>query len=125
MTLLSTRPKLKTRSTLQDNSLQAIIASRESVGQQKQKALALACLAFGALGGGLGLRLANLQLVDGTSWRQRADENRIRLIARQPERGRVLDTKGRELIGSKLAHSVFLWPAAKSDPTEWDATLEF
>ncbi|MBE9030162.1 penicillin-binding protein 2 [filamentous cyanobacterium LEGE 11480] len=125
MTLLSTRPKSKPKSVFQDSSLQTIIASHENVGRQKQKALSLACLAIGALAGGLGLRLVNLQLLNGQQWRERADANRIRLIARQPERGRVLDAKGRELIGSKLSHSVFLWPAAKSNPQEWDATLKY
>lgn len=124
MTLLSNRPKPKSPNSSQDTSLQAVIASRENVGRQKHKALALAGVALLALGGGLGVKLVHLQVVDGNRWRKRADENRIRLIARQPERGRVLDAQGRELIGSKLAHSVFLWPAAKSDPKSWDMTLE-
>lgn len=122
MTLLSNRPTPKPDA--QKASLQAIVAAHGNAGRKKQKALALTAVMAAALLGGLGVRLINLQLINGTRWRQRADENRIRLIARQPERGRVLDTHGRTLSGSQLSHSVFLWPAAKQDLHEWDATLE-
>ncbi len=122
MTLLSNRPAPKPDA--QDASLQAIVATHGNAGRKKHKALALAAVMAASLIGGLGVRLVNLQIIDGTRWRQRADENRIRLIARQPERGRVLDTNGRTLSGSQLVHSVFLWPAAKQDAQEWDSTLE-
>jgi penicillin-binding protein 2 len=106
-----------------DLSLQAVIQGRGSNLQNHQRIWPLAGIAIATLVGGLGLRLVQLQLVNGQSLRQEADENRIRVIARQPERGRVTDTAGRTLIGSKLSHSVFLWPAAKQDAPAWDATL--
>lgn len=73
--------------------------------------------------GGLGSRLVYLQLVEGTHNRQMADQNRIRLIPRQPERGKILDRKGRILAGSRLSHSVFLWPLARKQ-AEWGRTLD-
>jgi penicillin-binding protein 2 len=119
MTLLPNLPK----PSRHDPSLQSIVSRRGHADRQQHKVLALASVMGVSLIGALGARLVNLQLVDGTHWRQRADDNRIRLIAQQPERGRVLDTQGRTLIGSKLSHSVFLWPAAKRDAAAWDATL--
>ncbi|MBL1174393.1 penicillin-binding protein 2 [Pantanalinema sp. GBBB05] len=73
--------------------------------------------------GGIGSRLAYLQLVEGERNRKMADENRIRLIPKQPERGKVLDRKGRILAGSRLSHSVFLWPLARKKG-EWEPTVK-
>ena len=39
--------------------------------------------------GGIGSRLAYLQLIEGTHNRQLAENNRIRLIPKQPERGNI------------------------------------
>ncbi len=119
MTLLPNLPKPSHR----DQSLQSIAVGRVKPAQQQRKIWAFTGIMAVSLIGALGTRLVNLQLIDGTHWRQRADDNRIRLIARQPERGRVLDAQGRTLIGSKLSHSVFLWPAAKQDDAAWDTTL--
>ncbi|HEY9639024.1 MAG TPA: penicillin-binding protein 2, partial [Coleofasciculaceae cyanobacterium] len=74
-----------------------------------------------ALLGGIGSRLAYLQLVQGDRNRQLADNNRIRLIPRQPERGKILDRKGRILAGSRLSYAVFLWPIA--NPREQWSTI--
>src|SRR6476469_1041093 len=73
--------------------------------------------------GGMGSRLAYLQLVEGTRNRQLAENNRIRLIPKQPERGKILDRQGNILAGSRLSHSVFLWPLARKQ-SEWPATLK-
>lgn len=72
--------------------------------------------------GGIGGRLAYLQLIEGQHNRQLADNNRIRLIPRQPERGRILDRKGRTLAGSRLSYAVFLWPIANREQ-EWQPVL--
>jgi penicillin-binding protein 2 len=72
---------------------------------------------------GIGSRLAYLQLVEGSRNRQLAENNRIRLIPRQPERGKILDRKGKMLAGSRLSHSVFLWPLARKK-AEWETTLQ-
>ncbi len=72
--------------------------------------------------GAVGSRLAYLQLVEGDRNRQLAENNRIRLIPKQPERGRILDRKGRVLANSQFSYSVFLWPIANTR-AEWPKTL--
>lgn len=65
---------------------------------------------------GLAGRLAYLQVVENAYYRQLADTNRIRLVPRPPERGRILDRNGTLLAGSQLSHAVYLWPLAQSEP---------
>lgn len=72
--------------------------------------------------GALGSRLGVLQLVQGERNRQLANENRIRLIPKRPERGKIRDRKGRNLATSDFTYSVFVWPLAQKDP-EWPRTL--
>lgn len=72
--------------------------------------------------GGIGSRLAYLQLIEGTRNRQLAENNRIRLIPKQPERGNIFDRKGKILASSRLAHAVYVWPMAPKK-AEWPATL--
>ena len=91
------------------------------VGRKRQSVvLMMAC--SGLIVGGLGGRIAYLQLLEGTQNRQRAENNRVRLIAKMPERGRILDRKGRVLAGTRLTHSVYLWPLALKQ-TDWGKTL--
>jgi penicillin-binding protein 2 len=75
-----------------------------------------------AMLGGIGSRLAYLQIFQGERNRQLADNNRIRLIPRQPERGKILDRKGRILAGSRLSYSVFLWPISNPE-ADWQSIL--
>ncbi len=96
-------------------------ASR-TVGRSYQAVVVMVAISLVMLGG-IGGRLAVLQLVNGTANRELADSNRIRLIPRQPERGRILDRNGKVLAGSRLSHSVFLWPLARKQ-TDWDTTLK-
>ncbi|PZU97992.1 MAG: penicillin-binding protein 2 [Pseudanabaena sp.] len=71
----------------------------------------------------LGGRLFYLQIIEGDRNQQLAENNRIRLIAKPPERGRLFDRKGNILASSRLAHVVYLWPIAQ--PKEkWGATIE-
>jgi penicillin-binding protein 2 len=72
--------------------------------------------------GGIGSRLAYLQLVEGTRNRQLAENNRIRLIPKPPVRGNIFDRKGKILASSRLSHAVYLWPIARKK-AEWPATL--
>ncbi len=93
-----------------------------SVGRKNQALM----LMFGVTAivlGGLGGRLVYIQLVQGAQNRELAESNRIRLLPKQPERGKILDRKGKILAGSRLSHSVFLWPLAQKK-TEWSQTLE-
>ncbi len=71
---------------------------------------------------GLGMRLAYLQLMHSGYYRQMADTNRIRLIPKPPERGRILDRHGALVAGSQLSHSVYIWPLAQS-ASAWQALL--
>ena len=73
--------------------------------------------------GGLGSRLAYLQIVEGTRNRELADDNRIRLIPKPPQRGQIFDRKGRLMGGSRISYSVFLWPVAQ-EPEQWPKVLE-
>jgi penicillin-binding protein 2 len=91
------------------------------VGRRNQS-LVLMLMMVLVIVGGLSSRLVYLQLIEGSRNRQLAENNRIRLIPKQPERGKILDRKGRILAGSRLSHSVFLWPLALK-PAEWPQTL--
>jgi penicillin-binding protein 2 len=73
--------------------------------------------------GGIGSRLAYLQIIQGERNRQLAENNRIRLIPKPPVRGNIFDRKGKILASSRLSHSVFLWPIALK-PNEWPQTLK-
>ncbi|MBF2077546.1 MAG: penicillin-binding protein 2 [Synechococcales cyanobacterium T60_A2020_003] len=96
--------------------------SDRTVGRQYQ-ALTIMVVISVLLLGGMGTRLAQLQLINGNHNRQLADTNRIRLIPQQPERGKILDRRGRLLAGSRLSYSVFLWPIANTED-EWQPILE-
>ncbi|HEY9741472.1 MAG TPA: penicillin-binding protein 2 [Coleofasciculaceae cyanobacterium] len=73
--------------------------------------------------GGLGFRLAQLQLVEGKRNRQLAENNRIRLIPKQPVRGNIFDRKGKVLASSRLSYAVYVWPIALKR-AQWPATLK-
>jgi penicillin-binding protein 2 len=73
--------------------------------------------------GMLPARLAYLQILQGTRNRELADENRIQLIPKRPERGTILDRKGRVLAGSQFSYSVFVWPNAQKRP-QWPQTVQ-
>ncbi|CAN1208957.1 penicillin-binding protein 2 [Tumidithrix helvetica PCC 7403] len=78
-----------------------------------------AIVLIGILGG----RVGYLQLIEGDRNRQLAENNRIRLIAKAPERGRIFDRKGNIMATSRLAHAIYLWPIAQ--PKEkWPATID-
>jgi penicillin-binding protein 2 len=63
----------------------------------------------------IGARLSWLQLVKGRAYRAMADENRIRLIPRDPIRGRLLDRHGRVLATNRLAYALYIQPRLVSD----------
>ncbi len=109
MTLLRTRPPQAPPQTLPptERSFQALLLLGCS-----------ALLLLGLLGG----RLAYLQLAEGSRNRQLAEDNRIRLVPKPPERGRLLDRKGRALAVSRLSHSVFLWPLSQPKQA-WPVTI--
>ncbi len=68
-------------------------------------------------------RLVELQLVQGKQNRERAENNRVRLVPRPANRGHIVDRKGKLLAGNNLARSVYLWPKEQT-PEEWKVTAE-
>ncbi|MEM1252133.1 MAG: penicillin-binding protein 2 [Cyanobacteria bacterium P01_H01_bin.21] len=82
-----------------------------TVGRQYQSVLMMIFLSLTMLGG-IGSRLFYLQLVEGDRNRELAEENRILLLPRRPARGTMFDRKGNILAGSRLSHSVSIWPIA-------------
>jgi penicillin-binding protein 2 len=94
----------------------------KTVGKYYQSVVIMLVITIVLLGI-MGSRLAYLQLVQGDRNRQLAENNRIRLIPKQPERGRLLDRKGRTLAGSRISYSVFVWPLAQKE-AEWPQTVK-
>ncbi len=65
-------------------------------------------------------RLVVLQIVQGAHYRTLADENRIRLMARNPIRGRLLDRHGQVLATNRLTYSLYIQPREVS-AARWPA----
>lgn len=93
-----------------------------TVGRKYQSIILMVLVSLGMLAG-IGSRLAYLQLLQGERHRQLADNNRIRLIPRPPERGKILDRNGNILVGNRLSYAVFLWPIANKE-SEWQPVIE-
>lgn len=96
-------------------------ASSRTIGAHYQ-GIVLIILSSLVMVGGLGTRLAYLQLLQGERNQELAEENRIRLIPKPPERGKIFDRQGRVLVNNQFTYSVFLWPIAQKR-AEWPQTL--
>ena len=86
------------------------------IGAQRSWLLLVIALCSGAMVA----RLAWLQLLHGPENRQRADENRIRLMPRNPIRGRLLDRRGRVLATSRLTYNLYVQPRQVAE-ADWPA----
>ena len=64
-------------------------------------------------------RLIFLQLLNHESFRRMSDENRIRLIASQPIRGRILDKNGYVLADSRVKYSLIIKPQSVKE-SNWE-----
>ncbi len=84
------------------------------VGSQPTLLLLVVLLFSSAIVG----RLAWLQLLHGSEFRAMADENRIRLIPRDPIRGRLLDRNGRVLATNRLTYKLYVQPRLLG-PGDW------
>ncbi|HBY80408.1 MAG TPA: penicillin-binding protein 2, partial [Cyanobacteria bacterium UBA11148] len=93
-----------------------------TVGRNYQSLIVMLLVSL-FLFGGMGSRLAYLQLVEGERNRQLAENNRIRLVPKQPVRGNIFDRKGKVLASSRLSHAVFLWPSTLKK-VEWPQTRQ-
>ena len=86
--------------------------SDRTVGNQLQ-AIPIATVISLIFFGGIGWRLAFLQLQQGDLNQIKAEQNRTRLIPKPPVRGRILDRNGEILATNRLSHSAYLWPKAQ------------
>ncbi len=90
--------------------------------QRSRRAIIL-MLVSTLLAGVCGLRLAQLQILQGQYNRQRAEQNRIALIPIPSDRGNILDRNGKLLAANRLSRSVYLRPREQSKE-EWKQTAE-
>jgi penicillin-binding protein 2 len=87
-----------------------------TVGKGWQSKVLISIITCGLLA--VGVRLTYLQVLEGTNYRQRAEKNRVRIVAaKRPTRGNILDRNGKVLASNRLSYSVFVWPAAIKKPT--------
>lgn len=91
-------------------------ARQSGMGHQPAWLLAVVLL----LSGAMVARLAWLQLLHGAENRARADDNRIRLMPRNPIRGRLLDRNGAVLATSRLTYNLYIQPRVV-DEAAWPA----
>ncbi len=63
-------------------------------------------------------RLFFLQVINNQNFKKMSDQNRIRLIATEPIRGKILDKNGEVLVSSKLEYSLLIKPQFVSK-TKW------
>lgn len=87
---------------------------REDLGPQKKRA-ALVLIAVLVALGALHLRLAQLQLVQGTTWRRLAENNRLRRVPLASPRGRIYDRRGVVLADNVPTWDLLLFPDEARD----------
>ncbi|MEG4585141.1 penicillin-binding protein 2 [Microcoleus sp. MOSTC5] len=110
-------------------SISGFHSSDKTLGETPKKqerpihrAIVLMLVATGLLGLHAS-RLVELQLVQGKQNRERAENNRVRLVPMPANRGHIVDRNGKLLAANNLARSVYLWPKEQT-PEEWKATAE-
>ncbi|NER80333.1 MAG: penicillin-binding protein 2, partial [Leptolyngbya sp. SIO1D8] len=96
--------------------------SERTVGRHFQSVIVM-LMVSAILFGAIGTRLTQLQLINGARNRQRAETNRIRLVPKRPARGALLDRNGEVLAGSRLSHSISIWPIALPR-SEWPIVIQ-
>jgi penicillin-binding protein 2 len=90
--------------------------------RRSRQAIGLVATSF-LLIGACGLRLIQLQLIEGAAHRERAEQNRIVLMPMPADRGNILDRKGTLLAANRLARSVYLRPREQSKEA-WTETAK-
>lgn len=98
------------------------IAQERTVGRGARVYVFLGLIVL-LLGGAIGGRLVHLQLITGSYNRQLAENNRIRLIPKPPERGRIYDRHSRILATNRLAYAIYVWPIAQSE-AQWQPIID-
>jgi penicillin-binding protein 2 len=97
-------------------------SSARVIGQSPRSIILITLVSL-LLFGMIPARLAFLQIVQGKHNRELADENRIQLIPKRPERGKIFDRKGRLLANSQLSYSVYVWPLVQKKP-QWPQIVQ-
>ena len=87
---------------------------REDLGPQKKRA-AVALIVVLVLFGALHLRLGQLQLMQGATWRRLAVNNRLRRIPLASPRGRIYDRRGVVLADNVPTWELLLFPDEARD----------
>ncbi|MEL6579446.1 MAG: penicillin-binding protein 2 [Cyanobacteria bacterium J06621_12] len=85
-----------------------------TVGSQFQ-AIPIATVISLIFFGGIGWRLNHLQLRQGNLNQRKAEDNRTRIVPKQPVRGNIFDRNGKLLATSKQSYSAYLWPKAQKE----------
>ena len=97
-------------------------ARERTVGNQLQAipiATAISLIFFG----GIGWRLNYLQLEQGEANQQKAEDNRTRIVPKQPVRGNIFDRNGKILATSRQSYSAYVWPKAQKEKN-WSKNVE-
>lgn len=71
------------------------------------------CLLVFSFFGAIASRLAYIQLVEGNTYQEKAENNRTKILPKPPVRGNLYDRKGRILGATRLSHSAYLWPIVR------------
>ena len=90
--------------------------------QRSHRAIGLMAMTFLMIGS-CGLRLVQLQLIQGAAHRERAEQNRVVLMPMPADRGNIVDRQGTLLAANRLARSVYLRPREQSKEA-WAATAK-
>ena len=92
------------------------ISSKKHVGASNQPLVffVFICLIFSLTG----VRLFWIQIINGSYYKKLSEENRIKLIANPPIRGRLLDRNGVVLANNKLVYSLSIQPRLITS-SEW------
>jgi penicillin-binding protein 2 len=96
--------------------------STQAIGQGPRSVVLVGLISL-VLFGLIPARLFFLQVVQGPRNRELADENRIQLIPKRPERGKIFDRKGRILASNQFSYSVFIWALAQTKP-QWPQAVQ-
>jgi penicillin-binding protein 2 len=94
---------------------------REDLRPVRQRAIVLLLTVF-ILFGGLHVRIAQLQIVEGVHWRAMAENNRLRRLPLAAVRGRIYDRRGHVLADNLPTWNLLLFP---DEARNLDETLLF
>ena len=89
--------------------------------RSQMKRMTALCALLTLFIGLIGLRLADLQLVNGAAYRQQAERTIVRTYSQPAARGEILDRYGRPLISNSLGFSIsfdyFTWDEETQNET--------